>query len=182
VIGKVNLRNWIIGAACIAVLCQSVNAQRVAVSHDPTIDFSLYRKYLIVDSKNPSSLRICHQAILDNIQIALAIRGLLPVYDGETPDLFVVYNAGIKEVVSIQGYDYRYGSGMQPTLARSFTRLPTVTEQPETLIIDLVDVKRNRLVWRGIATETLTTDYEKIEKKVATATRKMFARYPRAER
>ena len=180
--GKVNLRNWIIGAVCIAVLCQSVNAQRVTVSHDPTIDFGLYRKYLILESKNPSSLKICHQAILDNIQIALAIRGLLPVYDGETPDLFVVYNAGIKEVVSIQGYDYRYGSGMQPTLASSFIGLPILTEQPETLIIDLVDAKKNRLVWRGIATETLTPDYVKIEKKVATATRKMFARYPRAER
>jgi len=175
------LRNWIIGAACIVVLCQCVNAQRVAVSHDPTIDFSLYRKYLIVESKNPSSLKLCHQAILDNIQIALAIRGLLPVDDGETPDLFVVYNAGIKEVVSIQGYDYRYGSGMQPALARSFTGPPTLTEQPETLIVDLVDAKKNRLVWRGVATETLTTDYGKVEKKVATATRKMFARYPRAE-
>ena len=153
-------------------------AQRVTVSHDPTIDFTSYRKYLLLESKNPSSLKICNQAILDNIQIALAVRGLLPVYDGETPDLFVVYNAGIKEVISISGYDYRYGSGMQGTLATNYARAPTLTEQPETLIIDLVDAKQNRLVWRGVATETLVSNYEKTEKKVATATRKMFAMYP----
>ncbi len=164
-------RNCIISAACLLILCQCVAAQRVTVSHDPTIDFTGYRKYLLLESKNPSSLKICHQAILDNIQIALAVRGLLPVDDGETPDLFVVYNAGIKEVISISGYDYRY--------ATNFTRVPTLTEQPETLIIDLVDAKQNRLVWRGIATETLVTNYEKVEKKVATATRKMFAMYPR---
>ena len=172
-------RYWIISAACLVILCQPVSAQRVTVSHDPTIDFTSYRKYSLLESKNPSSLKICHQAILDNIQIALAVRGLLPVYDGETPDLFVVYNAGIKEVISISGYDYRYGSGMQATLATNFARVPTLTEQPETLIIDLVDAKQNRLVWRGIATDTLVRNYEKLEKKVATATRKMFAMYPR---
>lgn len=157
------------------MLCQSVTAQRVTVSHDPAIDFTIYRKYLLLESKNPSNVKICHQAILDNIQIALATRGLLPVDDGETPDLFVVYNAGIKEVISISGYDYRYGSGMRAT---NYTRVPTLTEQPETLVVDLVDAKQNRLVWRGIATETLISDYEKVEKKVAGATRKMFAMYP----
>jgi uncharacterized protein DUF4136 len=176
------IRNWIISAACLAIVCQPVNSQRVTVSHDATIDFRVYRKYLLLESKNPSSFKICHQAILDNIQIALAIRGLLPVHDGEVPDLFVVYHAGIKEVISIEGYDYRYGSGKQATMATNYSGPQTGTEQPQTLVIDLVDAKRNRLVWRGIATETLVPDNGKVEKKVAAAMQKMFARYPRAER
>jgi Domain of unknown function (DUF4136) len=78
-------------------------------------------------------------------------------------------HAGIKEEVSIQGYGYRYASAWQATPA---------IEQPETLIVDLVDAKHNRLVWRGIATNTLVQDYSKAEKKAEAATRKMFARYP----
>src|SRR5690349_3235903 len=118
---NIKLRHLIVSAACLAMFSVSVSGQRVAVSSDPAINFSSFRKYLILESKNPSQLKICHEAILDNLQVALAIRGLLPVYEGETADLFVVYNAGIKEIVSIQGYDYRYGTGMQGILTTSFS-------------------------------------------------------------
>lgn len=171
------LRNWIISAAFVATLSLSVYGQRVAVSYDPSINFSSYRKYLLLESKNPSTLKICHQTILDTIQVSLALRGLLPVNDGEKPDLYVVYNAGIKEVISIQGYDYNYGSGTLRSVAND-SGLVAVTGQPDTLVIDLVDAKENRLVWRGIATGVLIQEYGKAEKKVATATRKMFSRYP----
>lgn len=63
--GNMKFRNWIISAAFIAMLCPSINAQRVAVSHDPTIDFTLYRKYLLLESKNPSSFKICHHLAVE---------------------------------------------------------------------------------------------------------------------
>lgn len=157
----------IISLAFLAMLAPPAGEQRVEVSFDPTVDFSRFRNYALLESKNPSKMKVCHKTILDTIQVSLALRGLLPVYEGEQPDLLIVYNAGIREEVSIQGYEYRYSSGLVPHI-----------EQPETLIVDLVDAKNNRLVWRGIATNTLVEDYSKAEKKAETATRKMFARYP----
>jgi hypothetical protein len=142
-------RGLMISLAFIAMLALPAGEQRVDVSFDPSVDFSRFRNYLLLESKNPSKAKSCHQAILDSIQISLATRGLLPVDDGEQPDLLIVYNAGIKEEVSIQGYEYRYASAWPEK----------IIEQPETLIVDLVDAKHNRLVWRGVAT-------------------KMFARYP----
>jgi hypothetical protein len=162
------LGGLVISLAFIAMLALPAGEQRVDVSFDPTVDFSRFRNYVLLESKNPSKLKGCHQAILDSIQISLATRGLLPVDEGEQPDLLIVYNAGIKEEVSIPGYEYRYASAWQEK----------VIEQPETLIVDLVDAKHNRLVWRGIATNTLVPDNPKAEKKAETATRKMFARYP----
>ncbi|HXQ37256.1 MAG TPA: DUF4136 domain-containing protein [Anaerolineales bacterium] len=150
-------------------LTVSASGQKVEVSFDPAVDFSRFRNYALLESKNPSKLKGCHQAILDTIQVSLAKRGLLPVYDGEIPDLLIVYNAGIKEEVSIKGYEYKY------TNSSAFV---PVIEQPETLIVDVIDAKHNRLVWRGVATNTLVQDYSKAEKKAETATRKMFARYP----
>ncbi len=163
------LSGLIISVGFIAMLLLPAgDQQRVEVSFDPTVDFSRFRNYALLETKNPSKAKVCHQTILDTIQVSLAMRGLLPVYEGEQPDLLIVYNAGIREEVSIQGYEYRYASAWQAN----------IVEQPETLIVDLVDAKHNRLVWRGIATNTLVQDYSKAEKKAETATRKMFARYP----
>lgn len=156
----------IISLAFLTMLALPAGEQRVEVSFDPTVDFSRFRNYALLESKNPSKLKVCHQTILDTIQVSLAMRGLLPVYEGEPPDLLIVYNAGIKEEVSWQG-NISTNSALKP-----------VIEQPETLIVDVVDAKNNRLVWRGIATNTLVEDYSKAEKKAETATRKMFARYP----
>jgi hypothetical protein len=172
------LSGLIISLALIAMLAPPAGEQRVDVSFDPSVDFSRFRNYTLLESKNPSKMKVCHQTILDTIQVSLAMRGLLPVYEGEPPDLLIVYNAGIKEEVSIQGYEYRYGSAWQGNVSTNSSGLVPLIEQPETLIVDLVDAKNNRLVWRGIATNTLVEDYSKAEKKAETATRKMFTRYP----
>jgi hypothetical protein len=39
-------------------------------------------------------------------------------------------------------------------------------EKPETLVIDQVAAKNNRLVWRGPAPETLVDEYQKSLKKI----------------
>lgn len=160
----------IISLAFLAMLALPAGEQRVEVSFDPTVDFSRFRNYALLESKNPSKMKVCHQAILDTIQVSLAMRGVLPVYEGEQPDLLIVYNAGIKEEVSIQAW--------QRNVSTNSSGLVPLIDHPETLIVDLVDAKNNRLVWRGIATNTLVEDYSKAEKKAETATRKMFARYP----
>ena len=162
----------IISIAFMIVLALPPGEQKVEVGFDPSVDFSRFRNYALLESKNPSKLKGCHQTILDTIQVHLAMRGLLPVDDGETPDLLIVYNAGIKEEV------YTYGTAWQGNISTNSSALPPVIGQPETLIVDLVDAKHNRLVWRGIATNTLVHDYSKAEKKAQVATRKMFARYP----
>jgi len=162
------LSGLVISLALLAMLAPPAGEQKVEVSFDRSVDFSRFRSYALLESKNPSKMKVCHQTILDTIQVSLAMRGLLPVYEGEQPDLLIVYNAGIKEEVSIQqGIFSPNSSGLVPLI-----------EHPETLIVDLVDAKNNRLVWRGIATNTLVPDYSKAEKKAETATRKMFARYP----
>ena len=159
----------IISLAFLTILAPPAGQQRVEVNFDRTVDFSRFRNYVLLESKNPSKMKVCHQTILDTIQVSLAMRGLLPVYEGEPPDLLIVYNAGIKEEVAIEAWQRisSNSSGLMPLI-----------EHPETLIVDLVDAKNNRLVWRGIATNTLVQDYSKAEKNAETATRKMFARYP----
>lgn len=170
-------KNLMLSAVCALVLAVPAFAQKVTVNYDATVDFSRYKRYAFLQSNKPSASMLCHQAVLGNIQLKLAIRGLLPAHSGERPDLWIVYNAGIKELISIQGYNYQYGPEWRWSLGASHARESALVEEPQTLV-DLVDAGENRLVWRGIATGTLVQDSERTVKNIENATKKMFANYP----
>ncbi len=46
------------------------------------------------------------------------------------------------------------------------------------LVVDILDGKDKQLIWRGIATDTLSDNPEKNEKKINKAAEKMFAKFP----
>ncbi len=48
------------------------------------------------------------------------------------------------------------------------------------LVLDLVDAEANRLVWRGVATDTVAGSPDAQTRQIETATRQMFRRYPPA--
>jgi hypothetical protein len=47
-----------------------------------------------------------------------------------------------------------------------------------TLIVDLYDAATRRMVWRGVATATVTDKPSKNARKITKALAKMFDRYP----
>ncbi len=167
---------FILSVVCLTIFAMPGFAQKVSVNYDTATDFSRYQKYAFLESKNPCGSIYCHEAILDNIQLKLAIRGLLPAYPNEKADLLIVYNAGVKQTVSIQGYDYEYGVTLLSSANDS--REPELIEHAGTLVIDLVDARQNRLIWRGFATDTLVRNSESAVKRIESATKKMFAKYP----
>ena len=46
------------------------------------------------------------------------------------------------------------------------------------MIVDLIDSKLNQIVWRGIATDELTSTESDIESQVGRVTEEMFEDYP----
>ena len=161
----------------ITLLAWTTPAQKVSVDYDRNADFSRYRTYAFLESKNPASSQLWCERVLDNIQLKLAVKGLLPAKAGESVDLFIVYNAGIREQTAIEGYNYNYGPGWRWSWNDAHSQMYPVLEERDTLVIDLVDARRNRLVWRGVATDTLFEKSDKL-KRVDKATERMFAKYP----
>lgn len=47
-----------------------------------------------------------------------------------------------------------------------------------TLIVDLLDGRSNELVWRGIATKTLSENPQKVAKLINKVVTKMFKKFP----
>ena len=152
------------------MMAGGVFAQKVTTDYDHGTDFSQYKTYSWVPSKNPAKDPLWNQRIIDNIDRQLAAKGLKKV-EGDA-GLYVTYNGGLKENVSLQGF----GTGGR-WVGGSFS-VNKVTELEGTLIVDLYDVQGKRLVWRGIATETVSKKTEKNISKLEKVVEKLFKEYP----
>ena len=151
---------------------------RVNMDYDREADFAVYETYAWQDSEasleddNP----LMHQRLIQAIDNELSAKGLQKT--DAKPDLLVTYHGESQEMVvldRVSYYDgwYRYGGiGVSTTRARSY--------EQGTLVVDLVDAEANRLVWRGVATDTVAGSPDAQTRQIETATRQMFRRYPPA--
>jgi hypothetical protein len=140
-------------------------AQKVSVSHDPQADFAKYKTYKWIDSKNKAQ-PFAHREIVTSVDQQLAAKGLRKT-EGAA-DLYVVYNIGVDERVTVQGYDYGYGArlcGGDKTLQGK-------------MMVDLIDAGRKELVWRGVTQDTVPENQDKGERLLKKASEKMFKQYP----
>lgn len=151
----------------------SALAQKVNVDWDRTADFSAYKTYAWIESKNPAPNELTHKRIVAAVDEGLAAKGLKKVESN--PDLLVVYNTGVQEQVSVQGYSYGYG---RYRWGGGTVNLEKEVSLEATLVVDLVDAQKQELMWRGTATDTLSDKPEKNQKKIQKATDKMFKKYP----
>ena len=80
------------------------------------------------------------------VEKALAARGLELVARGSTPDLLLHYHASITQRFVVNDVDRRFGE------CPSYDCTPRVEAfEAGTLLIDIVDARTRRLVWRGWA-------------------------------
>jgi hypothetical protein len=147
-------------------------AQKTNVDWDHNItDFSKYRTYAWVKPLRTTSNPLMDQRIVAAVDAQLAEKGLRKVEAGA--DVLVTYNAGLRQersaIASGMG-GWRRGGGMG--------RIDPVTENIGTLVVDISDGKSKNLIWRGLATDTLSDQSEKNTKKIEKAVEKMFKKYP----
>lgn len=140
------------------------------VSFDAGADFSAYRSYAWREgtpARNPSM----QDRIEDFVDAQLASKGLARV-DAE-PGLYVTTyvlpdEVGLEELARRNAL--RFWSGA--------TSVSPADVGAGTLVVDLVDARSGRVVWRGVGSETVTGSFETMTRKVESAVKKMFRRYP----
>jgi len=126
-----------------------------------------------MESRNPAP-ELSHKRIIEAVDKQMTAKGLQKVEGGKS-DLLVVYEAGAKERVSVQGYDYGYG---YRRFGGGMVHYDTYSYTDATLTVSLVDAPKKALVWRGTASDTLSDSPEKNQKKLSKATEKLFKKYP----
>ncbi len=161
--------------------CSSLTIYR---DFDSDIDFSQYRKYVWLTgdsipgnqlSRNPLMQKRV-KAVVDSI---LAARGLQKVETERLADLMVLVYRGIEEKIEIEdwGGRERYSPSWRPV----DEQLVTVDQYEEgTLTIDFVDLKREQMVWRGMAKKVLpgNRDPRKMEKLIKRVIEQILSPFP----
>ena len=133
-------------------------APNVYVEQDSTARFTGYRTYAWVapDTSGPVSNPILDSQILEGrIQRAVAAdlkqRGYTPAADPAQADFLVTYHTTSQEKVEDSGVGF--GFGIVDAFPHGFGTVmvapPVQTREEGTLMLDVIDGKTKRLVWRG---------------------------------
>lgn len=165
-----------------ALLCTVVQAQKTSAAHDKNVDFSNYKTFAFDKSgaRNP----FVNNLIVEAVKRELTSKGLTKV-DAD-PDLLVVYLAASGPNLQVASLPFYHvvNPAYSGLVAGASTAMWDVTTG--TLVIDLFDVKTNRVVFRGTVTEVLQrapsadlqADAKIVSKPINKGVAKVFKKYP----
>ena len=188
---RMKRKRFLIGITLSALLlwCASASAQDVKYNFLPGTDFAKYRTYKWVRvPKAEYPNQILDAQIMQAIDAQLGLKGLTKT-EGDSPDLYVVYQAAVNQEKQWNSYSTDmgggwgygrwggwggYGGGMSTTTTTSSTI------NIGTINVDLYDVATKNQIWRGAASKTLGSgkDPAKVNKNLNKAMAKLFKKYP----
>ena len=145
------------------------------------VDFAQYRTY----DWGPADALPTGDARLDRNPLpgphggrgrrGLAVRGIARASEG-TPDLLVHYHASIAQRIDVNRIDRERGYCYDDDC-----RVRTVETDAGTLVLDVVDSRTNRLVWRGWARHSVADmlrDRDRMEERINQAVTRMLDQLP----
>ena len=155
--------------------CSSVY---VNIDYDKKANFENYKTY----AYNKISVDKLEISDLDKKRILYALDAAMPTKGfskSENPDVLINIFTKERERVNVynnMGWGPGWGWGMGWGMGMGFTQTTTTPEG--TLYIDIVDAKTKELVWQGIGTGYLTTNFEKKDERIAEFVSKILEKYP----
>jgi hypothetical protein len=159
--------------------CSSVY---VNTDYDKKANFESYKTY----AYNKSSIDKLEISDLDKKRILYALDAAIPTKGfskSENPDVLINVFTKERERVNVYnnmgwgpGWGLGWGWGIGWGMGMGFTQTTTTPEG--TLYIDIVDAKTKELVWQGIGTGYLTTNFEKKDERIAEFVSKILEKYP----
>ena len=112
--------------------------------------------------------------VMGAIEKQLAAKGFRQASSGE-PDLLVHYHASVNQKVDVYEADRPYNYCYEDCAPR------VVEFEQGTLVVDIVDRRTNKVVWRGWAQDTMTggiDNQDRLEKQVDDGVTKMMRLLP----
>jgi len=95
----------------------------------------------------------------------------------DAPDLLLHYHANITERIDVDRLDVQRGY-----CGESGCDVPTVQFEAGTLVIDVIDARTNRLIWRGwaqSAVQGMLANQDTMARQINEAVARMFGEFPK---
>jgi len=112
------------------------------------------------------------------VEKQMAAHGLAHAAEGAPPDLLIHYHAVIQPRIDVNRQDRTYGYCYDVECTER-----VIEYEAGTLVLDVVDRRTNRLIWRGWAQDSVNKmlkDRDHMSTEIARAVDGMFATFPRA--
>lgn len=179
------LMNATAGAIATLALTGCASAMNVSSHVERGLDVTQYRSYdwgpadaLPTGDHRLDTDPFFHDHMQGEVEKALAVRGFEKAASG-TPDLLLHYHASINWRLDVNREDRRYGYCYRAEC------LPDVIEyEAGTLVLDIVETRTNRVVWRGWAQEKVEdalNNRDRMSRQIHEAVTRMLARFPRPQ-
>jgi hypothetical protein len=162
-------------AAIAALAAGCASKPDVRTDQEPGSDLKSYRSFAFYDSASPAYMSLLEKHLRQAARTQLERANYR--YDERNPDLRVNYALQVIEKQEVQSAS----RGHLGYRAWGYTGVETIDYKQGTLAIDLVDARRNALVWRAVAEGRL--DQKAMEQPQATidaVVGEMFTRFPGA--
>lgn len=166
----------------VAFAATSCSTIKISSDFDRTADFSSYKKFKFTDEALTLPINeINRNRILRAVEAELTAKGLSK--SDTDPDVFIdIKLKGEQKQTATAtnsggyGYGYRYGWGG----GFSTTTISYETYVDGTLFVDMIDAKKQQLVWQGRGTKTIDPDANenKREQNINYAVKQIFMKYP----
>jgi hypothetical protein len=170
----------------ILIIAASCSSIKVSSDFDSTAGFSSYKTYAFTpEAQKMEGLNdLNRNRLLTAVETELAAKGFSKTDNnpdvlidlqlkGEQKQTATATNSG---GYGGYGYGYRYGWGG----GFSTTTINYDTYVDGTLFVDMIDAKKNQLVWQGRGTKTVDPDasQKKREDNINYAVKQIFTKYP----
>jgi hypothetical protein len=109
------------------------------------------------------------------VEMTMARKGFVRT-EGGTPDLVIHYHAAITPKMDINRFDRERGYCYDGDC-----RIRTIESETGTLVIDVIDARTSKLIWRGWAQHgvvDILNDQDRMETRINQAVERMLAQLP----
>jgi len=171
--------------ATLCALLASCSTVKISTEYNPKADFASYRTYAwaAVEPGPEEAPSIRNPAVYSMVRTAvdreLSARGLTPDESGQ-PDLLVVVHGMARDRIEVSSYGYAYAPlyyGPHGAMMVGTSATEVRQYRDGTLLLDLIDAKTHQLVWRGTASDTVSSPSE-VQGVVNNAVKTLLAEYP----
>jgi len=140
------LRGATVATVLVCAMVSGCSSMKTTTDWDREADFSRYRTFTMLDD-NPINNPEIHEAFVRVIEVAMQEKGFEPADD---PDLLVSVYGRFDATVRFDMWNYAYDPWWGP-----YAAIAPRDVDVGTVVLDIVDARRKRLVYRAIATDSL---------------------------
>lgn len=166
-------------AFCIFLLIAShAQAQKVTTDYDHKANFEGYKTFMWIKPPTVRQDPLMDQRLTHDVNAALTAKGWQEVPEGA--DVGIVAHVATQQEQTLDTFYNGFGDGWGWRFGGGFGEATTTPETYTvgTLVIDLFDAHTKQLIWRSVATDTISDKPEKDSEQMRKAVDKMFKDFP----